>query len=528
MGKKGERGARDKAAALEEEARNAARKAEHGEEEYQCVGILEQDFTELCTRAGFQEIPKVVLRPHGHPVAVPEETDPQAEQSILAQIQCKYAYFRPTIQVEQEHEDPKSAREVFLRGWKVEEKMLSVLAKCLPALGHLQAIHLWKVGLTDLTFASLLTILPSCASLKMLALEGNPLPERSFYKLISEDSPLAHLFLRNNEMDDEAAGLIGRALASLKSSHQGLASLSLSCNHITDVGAAHLANGLRLNRSLLSLSLASNRIGDEGALKLAEVLGPFALTHAEVVERRRLLLEKEAQERVRLPQRQADVKSERPSSHVSNTAIDKLQPAKAAKSLNKKKELAAKKEEKEKEKEKGLLTGGGAMVQAAAAAQAKKEEAKQAKKAAPATEQKPVRGKGTKSGPKDKRAQILEVEVSEPTEAVNPLLEQAEHRDGKVFLPGNHVLLYLNLMRNQITEEGLKAFLAVVEQQSSRGAHGGGKGPTGLLHLSLGKNHYPADSKTFARIQELMATRDPLPKAGARVAAEEDLAASGT
>lgn len=31
-----------------------------------------------------------------------------------------------------------------------------------------------------------------------------------------------------------------------------------------------------------------------------QVLGPFALTHTEVVERRRLLLEKEAQERGRL------------------------------------------------------------------------------------------------------------------------------------------------------------------------------------------------------------------------------------
>lgn len=33
----------------------------------------------------------------------------------------------------------------------------------------------------------------------------------------------------------------------------------------------------------------------------------------------------------------------------------------------------------------------------------------------------------------------------EPTEIVNPLLEQAEHRDGKVFLPGNRVLISLNL-----------------------------------------------------------------------------------
>ncbi|XP_078238262.1 leucine-rich repeat-containing protein 71 isoform X2 [Pogona vitticeps] len=547
MGKKGERGARDKAAALEEEARNAARKAEHGEGRTEgrtlpLPPLLPPPSGEPmgAERNLGQGVPPALLLlllspPRGvpvrghpgaglhgavHPRRVPG--DPQGGPPAPRPPCRRPRGDRPAGRAEHPGPDPVQVR--LLPPDHPGGAGARGPQECPGGLPS----GLWKVGLTDLTFASLLTILPSCASLKMLALEGNPLPERSFYKLISEDSPLAHLFLRNNEMDDEAAGLIGRALASLKSSHQGLASLSLSCNHITDVGAAHLANGLRLNRSLLSLSLASNRIGDEGALKLAEVLGPFALTHAEVVERRRLLLEKEAQERVRLPQRQADVKSERPSSHVSNTAIDKLQPAKAAKSLNKKKELAAKKEEKEKEKEKGLLTGGGAMVQAAAAAQAKKEEAKQAKKAAPATEQKPVRGKGTKSGPKDKRAQILEVEVSEPTEAVNPLLEQAEHRDGKVFLPGNHVLLYLNLMRNQITEEGLKAFLAVVEQQSSRGAHGGGKGPTGLLHLSLGKNHYPADSKTFARIQELMATRDPLPKAGARVAAEEDLAASGT
>lgn len=171
--------------------------------------------------------------------------------------------------------------------------------------------------------------------------------------------------------------------------------------------------GLRLNRSLLSLSLAHNQIGDEGALKLAEVsarrlpapleeprvargsfrqllalqvLGPFALTHTEVVERRRLLLEKEAQERGRLvsnwgpglrrsscskgtgntpppelgqdesealqrqspssppppfsfhqPQRHSELKSDRPASHVSSTTIDKLQTAKGSKAVIKKK-----------------------------------------------------------------------------------------------------------------------------------------------------------------------------------------------
>nr|XP_028565016.1 leucine-rich repeat-containing protein 71 isoform X2 [Podarcis muralis] len=448
MGKKGERGAKDKAAALEEEARNAARRAEHGEEEYQCTGILEQDFLELCTRAGFQEIPKVTLRPHPNSFAVQEEPDPLAEREgpyIIAQIQCKYAFFRPTIQVDLEHEDPKTTKEIFIRNWKIEDKMLGIFAKCLPALSHLQSIRLWKVGLTDVTFLSLLSIVPTCSTLKTLAVEGNPMRERVFHKLIAEETNLAHISLRNNEIDDEAALLIGQALSSLKGSNKNLASINLSYNHITD--------GLRLNRSLLSLSLAHNQIKDEGALKLAEVLGPFALTHMEVVERRRLLLEKEAQERCRLPQRHAELKNERPSSHMSSIALDKLQTAKTTKAITKKKE-----KEKEKEKElpkkddKGQASAATA-APATPAAQSKKEDSKQAKKAAPPAEPKAARGKGAKSGTKDKRAQVIEVEVIEPTEMVNPLLEPAEHRDGQVFLPGNRVLIYLNLIRMSPLEQ---------------------------------------------------------------------------
>ncbi|XP_053224076.1 leucine-rich repeat-containing protein 71 isoform X3 [Podarcis raffonei] len=500
MGKKGERGAKDKAAALEEEARNAARRAEHGEEEYQCTGILEQDFLELCTRAGFQEIPKVTLRPHPNSFTVQEEPDPLAEREgpyIIAQIQCKYAFFRPTIQVDLEHEDPKTTKEIFIRNWKIEDKMLGIFAKCLPALSHLQSIRLWKVGLTDVTFLSLLSIVPTCSTLN-----------------------LAHISLRNNEIDDEAALLIGQALSSLKGSNKNLASINLSYNHITDVGAGYIADGLRLNRSLLSLSLAHNQIKDEGALKLAEVLGPFALTHMEVVERRRLLLEKEVQERCRLPQRHAELKNERPSSHMSSIALDKLQTAKTTKAITKKKEKEKEKELPKKD-DKGQASAATA-APATPAAQSKKEDSKQAKKVAPPAEQKAARGKGAKSGTKDKRAQVIEVEVIEPTEMVNPLLEPAEHRDGQVFLPGNRVLIYLNLIRNQITEKGLQAFLVALEQQSVRVAPGG-KGPMGLLRLSLAKNNYPVDSKTYARIQELMWTRDPVPRSGtaARVAEEE-------
>lgn len=42
---------------------------------------------------------------------------------------------------------------------------------------------------------------------------------------------------------------------------------------------------------------------------------------------------------------------------------------------------------------------------------------------------------------------LLQQLIVEATEMVNPLLEPVEHRDGKVFLPGNKVLLHLNLLR---------------------------------------------------------------------------------
>lgn len=118
-------------------------------EEYQCTGLLEQDFPELCARCGIAGIPSVTLRPppsfpedgergggHGRGVCVwggsvgaagraPEPPGPpcRAEEpaeptlpETLARIQRKFSLFQPRIQVAREPEDPRSVRGVFLRG----------------------------------------------------------------------------------------------------------------------------------------------------------------------------------------------------------------------------------------------------------------------------------------------------------------------------------------------------------------------------------------------------------------------------
>ncbi|XP_029412397.1 leucine-rich repeat-containing protein 71 isoform X2 [Nannospalax galili] len=513
--KKGDRGAKEKTATAlppvgEEEPKNP--------EEYQCTGILEIDFTELCTRSGYRDFPKVVTRPR--PTFVPSasmsEKPTQDDQQLSAScslnsLESKYSFYRPTIQVELEQED-KAVKEIYIR-WKVEDRILGIFSKCLPSLSQLQAINLWNVGLTDETLTTFITLLPLCSStLRKVSLEGNPLPEQSYHKLVALESTIFHLSLRNNNIDDRGAQLLGQALSTLHSCNRTLVSLNLAFNHIGDQGAGYIADGLRLNRSLLWLSLSHNRIQDKGALKLAEVLRPFELTHTEVVERRRLLLVKGSQERLHSPStsRHVDSKMDREKSQMvgisSVASVDKqekMQTMKTPKGLSKKKKPGEviKKEEK---------SGSG---QSPTQGTPKKEDTtKFSKGKATIPEQKMSKVKGMKIGSKEKHSSLLESElVGEATEMVNPLLEPVEHHDGKVFMPGNKVLLHLNLFRNRITEVGLDGFLTAVQYQVQVSKpKASSKGPMGLLSLSLAKNCFDPQCPAYTMIQELMLPRDPV------------------
>ncbi|XP_078296862.1 leucine-rich repeat-containing protein 71 isoform X6 [Panthera onca] len=513
--KKGDRGAKEKQVLVlppvgEEEPKNP--------EEYQCTGVLETDFAELCTRSGYTDFPKVVTRPRPHPAFVPSasmsEKPAQDDQRLSAScslnsLESKYVFFRPTIQVELEPED-KGVKEIYIRGWRVEERILGIFSKCLPPLSQLQAI-------------------------KKVSLEGNPLPEQSYHKLMAADSPIAHLSLRNNNIDDHGAQLLGQALSTLRSCNRTLVSLNLAFNHIGDAGAGYIADGLRLNRALLWLSLAHNRIQDQGALKLAEVLRPFELTHTEVVERRRLLLEKGTQERSRSPSssRPGDSKTDREKNlllQVNSAALtektDKTQTTKTPKGLSKKKEKSGGESVRKEEK-----SGSGQLP--TQGTPKKEDPAKSGKGKVTIPEQKTSKGKGPKTGSKEKRSFLLESEhlgqslayswspkhqlVAEATETVNPLLEPVEHRNGKVFVPGNKVLLHLNLLRNRITEVGLEGFLATVQYQAQFSkSKSPSKGSVGLLRLSLAKNCFSPQCPAYTTIQELMLPRAPVAKAKPR------------
>ncbi|XP_026204728.1 leucine-rich repeat-containing protein 71 [Anabas testudineus] len=445
-------------------------------DEYHCSGNVEIDFPGLCALLDIKDIPAVSTM---HPVSSTAETTSEAGDTEESQSQINTA-FKPCLQVELENENPFSAKSFKISGWQVDEQIYRVLQKVLPSLSQLQSLQLWQARLTDQMVISLMSTIPLCSNLRAVALEGNPLPDQSYHLLLSEDSAISHLSLRNNRIGDEGARLIGLALSTTRTANKNLLSLNLAFNSIGDAGATHIAKGLRLNRALLFLSLSNNHIGDSGAAHLAKILGEFALTHEEVVERRKLLLEKAQSLSLRVDSEYtpADQLPSVPSS--TSLSISKGE----SKGTSKKKE-ASKKDEKPA---------------------ANKENPKSVKKPSevkgPQSRAGKPMGKEKQLSSHEDQSSVAQNEHIETVEIVNPLLDQSvQHRNGLLFLPGNTTLTSLNLAGNRITKKSLPLFLASLERQGEGG---------GLLRLCLQRNRFPPDCESYVKIKELMALSDPL------------------
>ncbi|CAJ1083302.1 leucine-rich repeat-containing protein 71 [Xyrichtys novacula] len=424
-------------------------------DDYQCTGNVKIDFPRLCALLDIKDIPAVSTRQEGS-----SNNDNEGAENEVNQSHSNAHWSKPRLQVELENEDPLSAKSLKISGWRVDEPMSRVLQRMLPSLSKLQSLH-------------------------SVTLEGNFLPKQSYHLLLSEDSVLTHLSLRNNQMGDEGARLIGSALSTTRSANKNLRSLNLSFNSIGDAGAKYIAQGLRYNRALLFLSLSNNWIGDAGAADLATILRDFALTHEEVVERRKLQLE-----RAQLSLQSSFVLDS------DRSPSDQLPSVPSSSSLSSSK---GKKKETNKKAEKPAAT---------------KENPKLNKKS---SDVKVSQSKGSKPGGKEKQPPLQEVpEVKSSTslieqmeETINPLLDQSvQYKEGKLFLPGNTTLVSLNLAGNKITEKSLPLFLKLLQMQSEGGGGRGG----GLLRLCLQRNSFPSDCKYYVKIKELIKLVDPLEK----------------
>ncbi|KAF7686293.1 hypothetical protein HF521_015655 [Silurus meridionalis] len=366
-------------------------------DDYQCTGDLRVDIPELCASVGLKEIPDVRLITTESP-STERAPDGSHEQAFSESCMVTWSP-KPCLHIEMENEEPRSVKRVRISGWKVDEKMAQILSKALPSLSNLQSLEMWQTGLTDPILTSMKNTVFMCSKLRTVFLEGTPIPENSYHILMAEDSLIAHLSLRNNHIGEDGARLISLALC------KSLLSLNLAFNAVGNVGATYLAQGLRLNRTLLYLSLANNHIGDAGAAQLAQVFGPFALTHEEIVERRRELKKKEQLDDTK--------KDEKPLTNQTMT-----------------------------------MTG-------------RKEDTKGEKKKTSDT--KLLQGKGAKSDGKDKQPSVKEQETDEVVETQSPLLDpEIQTIAGKVIYPGNTTLLSLNLSGNELTQQSLQMFLQSV------------------------------------------------------------------
>ncbi|KAK9526697.1 hypothetical protein VZT92_015382 [Zoarces viviparus] len=426
-------------------------------DEYQCSGKVEVDFPGLCALLDMKDIPTVSTKQ-----AASSTTETEEEYTTSAAPNWSQA----RLQVELANEDPLSARKLTVFGWKVDKQIARVLLKMFPSLDKLQSLQFWQAGLTDQMVASLMNTVSLCKNLRVVTLEGNHLPEQSYHLLLSEDSVLTHLYLRNNRIGDKGAHLIGSALSTARSANKNLNYLNLAFNCIGDAGATHIAQGLRFNRTLLMLSLYNNQIGDSGAAQLAAILSEFALTHGEVVERRKMLLER----------------TQSSSSSVdSNPPADQRVSAATASSSS----LSIKGGNKGKKK----ITS-------------KREKKPAANKENPKLNRKLSGIKMTQSKAEEPGEPEKPLHEQEPVKIVNPLLDEPlQYRDGELFLPGNKALVSLNLAGNRITRKSLPLFLTSLEMQ--------GEGRR-LLRLCLQRNRFPPECEYYVKIMELMTLRDPL------------------
>eukprot|EP00105_Crassostrea_gigas_P020837 XP_011439734.1 PREDICTED: leucine-rich repeat-containing protein 71-like isoform X15 [Crassostrea gigas] len=524
-------------------------------EPYSCTGNFQADFTELCRRTGMATIPAVVHRARPPTQAAPESskpekgkdkgksaiTEPEPEPELDTEgenaepppktyvVKDKFEFFKPCVQVEMENYDKgETVTEIYIRGWKIDDVMMNTLKQCWSVMEKLHTINLWNTGLNGETVSIMASTLPSIVNLRTLILDGNVVKEENWHELITDESPVQNLSLRHCGITDLGAKSIGEALGTVKRANTKLVSLNLAGNQISDQGAVDIANGLRMNRTLMSLSLASNQIGDKGAVKLGEVLSRFPLSHEEVVERRKQKSSMGSPDRNKSPppSRRADSK-DRPGSVRSSSQHDKNDKSKQKQSAKTKKDAGkggkepAKEEEKhdkskgkkddkgaaKKDSKSGKDKGGNTTGRSSGAATMRLVTSFAASLVADTKNA--AKGK-TKGKDKGKPSQA-EPEDMGDSSFINPLTDEADFIEGQLWVPGNRLLINLNLSRNQIGEQGMAAILKAMQYQTtlSLGSKSGG---TGLMRICVFKNKISSESDIVRKINDIMLPKDPFYK----------------
>ncbi|XP_070203579.1 leucine-rich repeat-containing protein 71-like [Littorina saxatilis] len=341
------------------------------------------------------------------------------------------------------------------------------------------------------------------------------------------------------------AGGIG---AQLRSTTLPLLTLLLTGNHIGDVGATYIADALLHNRTLLTLNLSANGIKDEGAASLSDALSNFQLSHQQLVERRQLLSKKWEKEKENIVPRTPLVEKNSRSRVSLAHSSSKMSATKDPRGMKDKGKV-----KDAKGKDKGGTTPGrkGKASKEPTLSEAKRglqEAQKQPRSRGQSPSEHPEKGERARSRRNSLERETLErqgkflqnkvtesqnvkgkygrrrrrsrsdipvINVEKQDYELSPLTKEAIYRDGHLWLPCNRTLMSLNLMRNKISERGMKSLLAAVEDQvmsdvTAKATQNREDLAPGLCRLEVLRNAVSDQCPTARELRRRMRLRDPL------------------
>ncbi|KAJ3054456.1 Leucine-rich repeat-containing protein 71 [Rhizophlyctis rosea] len=506
--------------------------------------------------------------PNNHQSLPPPEDEPSAVDGSLgrdtpdraekpAGVMSYHSRFqyKPTINVETgDGDDEDEVFSVQIRGWKVEEQTMEVLASVVPACSSISHLVFWNCGLTSTHFTTLQSLIATTA-IRSLSLDMNPqIPEHLYSSLLTiapttttddlqsppqlASTTLQSLSLRSNNLTDQAAKSLGQALKT----NRVLTSLNLWNNRIGKEGAEALADALRTNGTLGSLNLGSNNVADEGAVAFAKALSNYALSHDEIMARRKTIgdLDKQRKDQeddfllkkgkkgianrrmssaklpmsAQQPSTESIKSKDLPADKTKGAAKPGAKPGKAApasaaappppasadKGGSKKTPDAGGGAGAAKGGKGGMGMASSASVGLAAGPGDKSGKDKDKKGAA-------AGGAPAKGGKKGKVEEMKE-EIDEAADTVNTGIEPMFELNGVWYVLGNRTLNNLNLSRNGIREEGVKALLDAVLDQAAADDNAG-EGLVGVFRITLQDNLVDSNSPVYQQLVHLLNTRNP-------------------
>lgn len=242
-------------------------------EKYRLSGDFEKDFVYLSTLLGYN----IAVHRRNKPITVRHspllennmcrlsdkkaimeyhsESGISTPRSLFINDRRKDDYLRRHVEIATEWESHKEiVKELYIRGWLLDVKIIDVLQKTSVELERLTVVNMWNVGLNDTTLKLLAMCLAPCVSLRSLSLDGNTSLEKQQFDVFLDDTDklkIQKLSLRSCMLDSRAATNISKSLLT----NTSLLILNLRFNKLNDKDVEKLADSLRRNRTLLSLNL---------------------------------------------------------------------------------------------------------------------------------------------------------------------------------------------------------------------------------------------------------------------------------